>query len=377
MSIFDIGLDQLRRRTSMKWRAYPTDVLPMWVAEMDCRPAPAVAEVLRTAIDEGDTGYPIGTDYEQAYAEFAADVWSWRFDPARQAIIVPDVMQGIVQVLDLLGTRGAPVVINPPVYPQFYKYLGWAQREVIEAPLTEDGRIDLATLEAAFTRSDGPRPEAYLLCNPHNPHGTVHTPEELTAVLELADRHGVRIVSDEIHAPLVATPARHTPILALPGSDEAIIVTSASKSWNLAGLKAGLAIGGAAVADRLRTMPDQVTHSASHLGIVSHVAGLRHGRDWLQQLLTEIEGNKRLLGELLADQLPGVRFVAQPGTYLAWLDCRELDLSDPYKEFLAAGVALNDGVAFGTGGAGHVRMNLATSPEIITEGVRRMAKVRG
>lgn len=376
MSIFDIPLDQLRRRTSMKWRAYPADVLPMWVAEMDCRPAPAIAATLRQAVDEGDTGYPIGTDYEQAYAEYAADVWDWHFDPAHQAIIVPDVMQGIVQVLDLLGTPGAPVVINPPVYPQFYKYLGWAHREIVEAPLCQDGRLDLAALEAAFTRTDGPRPEAYLLCNPHNPHGTVHTAEELTAVVELANRHGVRVVSDEIHAPLVAAPARHVPILAVPGSEEAVVVTSASKSWNLAGLKAGLAIGGSAVAERLQTMPDQVTHSASHLGIVSHVAGLRHARDWLQELLGELESNKRLLTDLLAAQLPGVRFVPQPGTYLAWLDCRELDLSDPYKEFLAAGVAFNDGVAFGTGGAGHVRMNLATSPEIITEGVSRMARLR-
>ncbi|OYO22198.1 cystathionine beta-lyase [Enemella dayhoffiae] len=344
---------------------------------MDCRPAPEVTETLSRAIHAGDTGYPVGTGYEQAYAAYAADVWGWEFDPRRQAIIVPDVMQGIIAVLDLLGERGAPVVVNPPVYPQFYKYLGWAGREVVEAPLTAEGRIDLATLEAAFTRTDGPQPEAYLLCNPHNPHGTVPTREELAAVAELANRHGVRLVSDEIHAPLVATTTRHVPLLSVPGTEEAVIVSSASKSWNLAGLKAGLAIGGSAVAERLLGMPDQVTHSASHLGVLAHVAALTEARGWLTELMGEVQANKQLLSDLLADQLPEVGFRVEPATYLAWLDCRALGLADPYRSFLQAGVALNNGVDFGTGGVGHVRMNLATSPEIITEAVRRMAAVRG
>lgn len=374
MTVFDLPLEELRRRTSLKWTAYPPDVLPVWVAEMDCRPAPQVIEALTHAIVGGDTGYPVGRPYEHALAEYAAEVWDWEFDPVAHAIQVPDVMQGIVSVLDLLGTRGAPVVINPPVYPQFFKYLAWGERPIIEVPLTENGRLDLEGLGKAFAGESGQKPEAFLLCNPHNPHGTVPTRDELTTVARLAAEHGVRIISDEIHAPLVSAPAEHTPILSVDGVRDAVIIISASKAWNLAGLKSALAIGSPDIADRLIRMPDEVTHSVSYLGIVSHVAALREGREWLAEALAEIEANRALLSSLLAEQLPEVRYQPGEATYLAWLDCRGLGLPDPGKTFLDKGrVALNNGLTFGSVGAGHVRMNLATSPEIIAEAVRRMA----
>ncbi|MDO5683980.1 MAG: aminotransferase class I/II-fold pyridoxal phosphate-dependent enzyme [Propionibacteriaceae bacterium] len=374
MTVFDLSLDELRRRQSLKWQAYPPDVLPVWVAEMDCRPAPPVLAALTEAASDGDTGYPIGRSYEQALAEYAAATWDWTFDPVAQAIPVPDVMQGIIAVLDLLGTRGAPVVINPPVYPQFYKYLQWAGRPIIEVQQTAEGRIDLAGLEAAFSGAHGVKPEAYLLCNPQNPQGTAPTREELTAVARLAAEHGVRIVSDEIHAPLVSAPARHTPILAVDGIQDAVIIISASKAWNLAGLKAAVAIGSPDIAPRLVAMPDEVTHSISYLGVRTHVTALTEGQPWLDEVLSEIEANRRLLSSLLAEQLPQVRYLPGDATYLAWLDCRELGLDDPGTTFLDRGrVALNNGLTFGAGGTGHVRMNLATSPEIITEAVRRMA----
>lgn len=375
-TIFNLDLAELRTRRSMKWSQYGPEVLPLWVAEMDCRPAPAVAEILTDAIQRGDTGYPTGTPYEHAMARYAAQHWDWEFDPARQAIIVPDVMQGIVAVLDLLGTRGAPVVINPPVYPQFFKYLGWGTRPIIEVPLTEEGRIDLADLAAAFAGESGAKPEAYLLCNPHNPTATAHTREELTAVVELANQHGVRIISDEIHAPLVSAPARFVPLLSIDGVRDAVSIISASKAWNLAGLKAALAIGTPDIADRLQRMPDEVTHSASYLGIMSHIAALEHGQPWLEQALSEIEANRQLLSDLLAEQLPGVRYRPGPATYLGWLDCRGLGLDNPFQAFLDAGVAFNKGTTFGAVGEGHVRINLATSPEILTEAVRRMTLAR-
>ncbi|WP_432557545.1 MalY/PatB family protein [Granulicoccus sp. GXG6511] len=374
MTVFDLSLDELRRRKSLKWQTYPADVLPVWVAEMDCRPAPAVLEALTAAAADGDTGYPVGRPYEVAFAEYAAEVWDWTFDPVTQAIPVPDVMQGIVAVLDLLGTRGAPVVINPPVYPQFYKYLTWADRPIIEVQQTEDGRIDLEALGAAFAGEGGLKPEAYLLCNPQNPQGTAPTREELTVVARLAAEHGVRIVSDEIHAPLVSAPARHTPMLSIDGVQDAVIIISASKAWNLAGLKSAVAIGSPDIAGRLIAMPDEITHSISYLGVVTHVTALREGREWLADALGEIEANRRLLSRLLNEQLPQVRYLPGEATYLAWLDCRDLGLEDPGRTFLNRGrVALNNGLTFGAGGAGHVRMNLATSPEIITDAVRRMA----
>lgn len=281
-------------------------------------------------------------------------------------------MHGIVEILDHFTEPGSPVVVNPPVYPSFYEYLEWAGRPTVEALLTPEGRLDLEAVERAYTGAS--RPAAHLICNPHNPHGMVPTADELAALADLANRHGVLVISDEIHAPLISAPARHAPWLTVPGGETGIVVTSASKAWNLAGLKAALAIGGADVAANLRRLPAQVTGGASHVGIVAHTAALTDAREWIDQVMVEIEQNRVLLASLLRDHLPEVSLAAGPATYLGWLDCRSLGLDNPYATFLERGrVAFNPGPAFGTGGEGFVRMNLGTSPEIITDGVRRMA----
>jgi cystathionine beta-lyase len=178
-------------------------------------------------------------------------------------------------------------------------------------------------------------------------------------------------VADEIHAPV--TTADFVPYLSV--ADDGLSLMSASKAWNLAGLKAALAIAGPAAADDLARLPEEVSHGPSHVGILAHTAAFRDGVGWLDALLDDLDDNRRLLTELLAEHLPAVRYTPAPGTYLAWLDCRELGLGDdPAKTFLKQGkVALNSGIPFGTGGAGFVRMNLATSPEILTEAVQRMA----
>lgn len=358
----------------MKWQAYPADVLPAWVAEMDCLPAPAVTDRMQQVLADGDTGYPHGDIYQQAFARYAGDTWGWRPDPATQMMTMPDVMQGIVAVLRLFTDPGDHVVINPPVYPMFYTYLRWGEREALEVPLSEEGSLDLAALADAFAGRRSPKPVAYLLCSPHNPHGSVFTRDELAEVARLAREHSVRVISDEIHAPLVSAPAVHVPYLSVPGSEDAFIITSASKSWNLAGIKAGLAVAGPESASLLGSVPREVTHGASHLGLIAHSAALDDGREWLAQALAEIEANRRLLVDLLANRLPQATYRPGPGTYLAWVDCRGLGLDDPAQEFLRRGrVALNNGTAFGLGGPGFARVNLATSPQILTEVVERMA----
>jgi len=370
-----LSLDQLRRRTSIKWRHYPADVLPLWVAEMDVPVAKPIASALTDAIRLGDTGYPAGTDYAEAVSEFAASRWNWQVDVDRTAI-VPDVMLGIVEVLKLVTGPGDAVVVNSPVYTPFYWFVEHMDRVVAESPLSDDHRIDLGSLSDAFERatSNGRR-AAYLLCSPHNPTGTVHTRDELLAVAELAAHHRVRVVVDEIHAPVVHPGATQVPYLSLPGSEDSFALVSASKAWNLAGLKAALAVAGSEAVADLARMPEEVSHGPSHLGIIAHSAGFRAGAEWLDAVLSGLDRNRHLLAELLAEHLPDVRYRPPEGTYLAWLDCRELDMGDdPAAVFLARGrVALNSGPAFGTGGAGHVRLNLATSPDIITEAVRRMA----
>ncbi|MGW0706324.1 MalY/PatB family protein [Streptomyces sp. NPDC002643] len=392
----ELSLERLRRRTSMKWRTYPADVLPLWVAEMDVALAEPVARAITDAVALGDTGYPAGTAYAEALAGFARERWGWDGLVVERTAIVPDVMLGVVEMIKLVSGPGDPVIVNSPVYTPFYQFVENMDRRVVEAPLGPDGRIDFAVLEGAFERAGGARvrPErdgdartrreyaggassrpVYLLCSPHNPTGTLHTAAELTEVARLSRAYGVRVVADEIHAPIVASGAAFVPYLSVPGGEGGLSLMSASKAWNLAGLKAAVAIAGPESAEDLARLPEEVGHGPSHVGVIAHTAALREGGAWLDALLAGLDDNRRLLSALLAERLPAVRYTPAEATYLAWLDCRELGLGeDPAAVFLDRGrVALNSGPSFGTGGAGFVRMNLATSPELITEGVRRMA----
>lgn len=218
-------------------------------------------------------------------------------------------MLGVVEMLRLVTDRGDNVIVNSPVYAPFYAFVSHDGRRVVEAPLGPDGRIDLATLDDSFAqaRKHAGRSGAvaYLLCNPHNPTGAVHTGDELLAVADLARRHGVRVVSDEIHAPLVLAGTHFTPYLSVPGAENALALTSASKAWNLAGLKAALAIAGPEAAADLSRMPEEVGHGASHLGLIAHTAAFRTGGDWLDALLTGLDENRTLLTDLVGEHLPG------------------------------------------------------------------------
>ncbi|MDX6277769.1 MAG: cysteine-S-conjugate beta-lyase [Nocardioidaceae bacterium] len=372
----DLTLDQLRQRTSMKWREYEPDVLPLWVAEMDVRLAAPIVDAMTKAIADGDTGYPHGSAYAEAYADFAANRWGWEGVDSTRTALVADVMTGIVEVFALVSEPGDPVVVNPPVYPPFFGFIDYSRREVVEAPLAEDGRLDLDALEAAFIHAGAEgRPVTYLLCNPQNPTAVFHTADELAGVAALASTYGVRVVVDEIHGPLVEE--GFVPYLSVPDTGNAFAVCSASKAWNLAGAKAALVIAGEEAADDLARMHEMVSHGPSHLGAIAHTAALRAGQDWLDALHADLADNRALLADLLAEHLPGVQWRQSPAMFLAWLDCRELGLGDdPAAAFLEQGrVAVNPGLDFGTVGAGHVRLNYGTTPEILTEAIQRMGRV--
>ena len=372
MALLSLSLDELRTRTSLKWRHYPADVLPMWVAEMDVAMHPAVRETLLGAIDRGDTGYPDGTAYAEAFAAMAAARWDWQLDVPAQVRRAGDVMNSVLAVLEATTSPGDAVVINPPVYPPFQMVVSGYRRTITEAPLTAAGRLDLATLEAAFAGPDHPR--AYLLCSPHNPTGAVHTAAELTAVMELAARYDVRVVVDEIHACLVDPGADFVPLLTVPGGERAISVTSAGKAWNLAAVKAGLIIAGADAGAVLGALPPLAQQSSGHLGNLLHTAALTHAQDWVDELAGEIATNKQVLARELGAHLPEVGYTPADGTYLAWADCSALGLSDPSRQFLDVGrVAFSPGVNFARSHRQWVRINLACSPELVLEGVRRMA----
>jgi cysteine-S-conjugate beta-lyase len=369
-------LHELRQRSSSKWRTYPRDVLPLTVAEMDYPLAIPIATALREAIDRSDTGYATArSGLGDALAGFADRRWGWQIDPSG-VTAVTDVGAGVVELLRALADPGAGVVINSPVYPPFFDWVPEAKTSLVRVPLAHDEegwRLDLAALESAFASG----PSVYVLCNPHNPVGRVHTLEELAAVVGLARRYGVTIVSDEIHAPLVLRGATFTPVLAVPGAAEvAVSVVSASKAWNLAGLKCAMVVAGSptmnAVVDRF---PPEVRWRTGHLGVIAAIAAFEEGESWLDELLVTLEKRRSDLRDLLVRDLAMVRWHPPEATFLAWLDCRAIGSGDePRDLFLERGrVALEPGLRFGPEGDGYVRLNFATSPELLVDAISRMA----
>ncbi len=368
--VLDVSLDALRRdRTSVKWRLYGPDVIPAWVAEMDAVPCPAVADAVSAAMARGDTGYTWAAPYAEALARFAADRWAWEVDPA-SAMSMPDVMIGVLECLRLFTSRGDVVVVSPPCYSSFFEFIEGYGRRVLEAPLTPAGRLDETMLDRAFgAATAGGARAAYLLSNPQNPTGVVHTRDELTMLAAVAHAHGVRVIADEIHAPLVLTGASFTPYLSVPGGERGIALISASKGWNLAGLKCALAVPGGDAGADLARVPEVARHGASHLAAIAHTAALDEGRDWLDALLGELDENRRHLAARLAAELPDVGYRIPEATYLAWLDLRSTGLGDdPARALLdRARVALSPGRIYGTPGRGFARLNFATSRPILDE----------
>lgn len=376
----DLDPDRIRRlRRSVKWVRYPADVLPAWIAEMDLPLAEPIVAALHAAIDAGNTGYvdPGTADLGGTFAGFAARQLGWTVDP-EQVALIPDVNAGIAELVRVITEPGDGVVVNTPAYPPFFAGIADVGRRVVRVPMRTDPDLgwvlDLAATERAFRA--GVR--AYLLCNPHNPTGRVFTGNELLELAALAERYEVTVISDEIHAPLVLPGAVHVPWLALDGypAEYGIALHSASKAFDLAGLKCAVAV---TASPRMRAvvarLPEEVPYRASILGAIASAAAFTEGDGWLAAVRTQLDGTRQLLARLLAEQLPAVRYRPPQASYLTWLDCRALDLGgDPAAAFLARGrVALSRGLDFGDEGWGFARLNIATSSGLVTEAVRRMA----
>jgi cysteine-S-conjugate beta-lyase len=365
----DVSLDELRRRCSIKWRRYPPDVLPAWVAELDVPLAPPVERALAEAVARADTGYASPDDLAAAFAAFAGSRWGWSVDPAR-TLVCADIMSGVAELLRALTEPGDRVVVNPPVYPPFFTVVREVGREIVEAPLGADWRLDLDALEAAF--AGGAR--CHLLCSPHNPTGTVHTRAELEAVAELAARHDVLVIADEVHAPMTLPGAAFVPYLDV-APDNALALVSASKAWNVPGLKCALVVAGSAdAAAALARVPTNVRFHVGHFGVLANIAAYTEGAEWLDGLVAHLDAQRDRLEQLLAAELPQARSVRPQAGYLAWLDCRALGLGeDPAAAFLQRGrVALSSGLPFGEQGKGFARLNIGTSGALLAEAVARM-----
>jgi cystathionine beta-lyase len=378
MDPFDVPDADLRECWSVKWTLPPEGVLPAWVAEMDARPCPPVHAAVRAAVERGTFGYPpfdALTDLRQVFAAFAAARYGWQVDPAL-VVSTGDVMAGIRFVLETL-CEPAPVVVPVPSYPPLLHVVPLTGRQLVTVPALDSGRLlDVGAIEAAF--ADGAR--TLLLSNPHNPLGRAWTAAELEALRDAAERHGARVISDEIHAPLVLPGATHVPYASVEGTARHVTtVTSASKAFNVPGLKcAQIVTGTPADAAVLAGVHFVANHGVSPLGLVATRTAYAEGGPWLDAVVAALADRRADLAKLLDERLPAVAWTPPEATYLAWLDLSATGYADPVARALEAGdVMLSKGPDFGPGNELATRLAFATSAERLERIVDGLARAWG
>jgi cystathionine beta-lyase len=374
---------ELRERGSFKWTKGGDGVIGAFVAEMDFGVAPPVRAALLDVLERADLGYLSEHAVNQlaaACAGWQRDHYGWAVDPA-WVRPVPDVITALMAAIIVFSRPGSPVIVPVPAYMPFLKVPGDVGREIITVPMAADGgryTLDLDGIDAAFKRGG----HLLILCNPCNPVGRVYDAAELRALTAVVDANGGRVFADEIHAPLVYPGGVHLPYAATSETAAAHTVTgtAASKGWNLPGLKcAQLLLSAAADAAVWAGRGPMFEHGTSTPGAWASAAAYAEGGAWLAEVVDYLDGSRRLLGELLAGQLPEVGYEPPEATYLAWLDCRALLAghgieTSPAEFFLAkAGVLATDGAACGQPGEGHIRLNFGTPRPILREIVRRLA----
>lgn len=369
--------DQLRAAGSRKWTAFP-GCIGAFVAEMDFGIAPPIRQALDKVMTDGLTGYlttKLLRDLREACASWQQAHHGWAVAPD-DIQVMPDVLSALEVVLRHFLPAGTPVVVPTPCYMPFIPILEWCGNPVLQLPMLREGEgwvMDEAGLDAAFAQGAG----LLLLCNPHNPIGKVFSREELLRISAIVERHGARVFSDEIHAPLVFEGAQHVPYAALneTAAQQAITAVSASKMWNLAGLKCAQFVFTRDTDRALwRKIGHRVNDATATFGVIAQTVAWAQGEPWRQQVLAYLQGNRDLLAQELAEQLPQVGHIPAQGTYLAWLDCRALALTpSPQPFFLQqAKVALTDGRD--CMGEGHVRFNFALPRPLLAQAVHQMAQ---
>jgi len=372
----------LRARGSAKWTAPGPGGFGAGVAEMDFGAAPPVLDALAGLSAQANFGYlppPLGDELAAACSEFQWRRYGWPVDPA---LIhhVPDVIKAFEIAITHFSRPGSPVILPTPAYMPFLIVPGLLGREIIQVRMRDDGAgfftLDLDAISGAF-RAGG---HLVVFCNPYNPLGRVFTTAEMAQLTDVVDRHGGRVFADEIHGPIVYPGTRHVPYASTSAAAAAhtLTATSASKAWNLPGLKcAQVILTNEPDRQRWEEMGFFAAHGASNPGVVANIAAYRHGEAWLDEVLAYLDDGRRLLADLLGRHLPQVRHRPPDGTYLAWLDCTGLDLScSPGQLVTDRGhVTVVDGPRFGAGGAGSFRLNFATPHPVLAEMVEHIAAV--
>jgi cystathionine beta-lyase len=377
---FDLPIDR-RNSDSAKWNWFDPDVLPMWVADMDFQSPEPIIRALRERAEHGVYGYAFGSrELSEILVERLRTRHHMEVLPEHLHYL-PNIVVGLNVVTQAVGARGDGVLLMPPIYFPFFNAITAQERVVNDVPLLAtriNGNLhyemDIDALEAAIT----PQTKLLLFCNPHNPVGRVYTRAELERLADLCLRHDLIICSDEIHCDLVYQPESHISIASLAPEIAARTVTliAPSKAFNLPGLGFGAAV---VPNDDLRERISKIAWStgehAYSMGIVAATAAYGRGQPWLDELVVYLRGNRDALVEYVNMHLPGVATTCPEGTFLAWLDCRELGLENPNQFFLEkARVGLTDGAPFGKGGEGFVRLNFGCPRTTLVEGLERMKR---
>jgi cystathionine beta-lyase len=378
--------DQLLQRRgteSFKWRTYPDDVLPLWVADMDFMSPEPVRRALREVVDHGVFGYPRGLhgdatdlpEYVQTIVERLRDRFAWQVEP-QDVIFLPGVVVGMNAMCNMFRVQGGSIAVQPPVYPPILDAphtAGLTRREALLARQS-DGTyaIDWDQFDAALQADT----RAFILCNPHNPVGRVFRRDELERMAEMCLARNVLICSDEIHGDLIYRGQQHLPIATLDPTiaQHAITFFAPSKTFNLPGLQAAVVIiQNAELRQRFQAARQMMIPWVSVMGLAAMQAAYREGQAWLDQLLVYLEANRDFVHDFVANHLPGLSMAKPEGTYLAWIDCRGANLENPYEFFLdKAKVALSNGVSYGAGGQGFVRLNFGCPRSTLEQALRQM-----
>ncbi len=373
---------ELRARGSFKWTAPGPGGFGAAVAEMDFGAAPAILDALARLSADARFGYlppPLADELAVACAGFQQRRYGWDVDPM-QVRHVPDVIKALEIAITQFSRPGSPVILPTPAYMPFLTVPGFLGREIIQVRMRGDDAgfftLDLDAIDDAFRRGG----HLLIFCNPYNPLGRVFTADEMALLTDVVEARGGRVFADEIHGPLVYPGTRHIPYASTSDAAAAhtLTATSASKGWNLPGLKcAQVILTSEADRQHWEELGVFATHGASNPGVAANIAAFTHGEGWLDEVVGYLDDSRRLLADLLARHLPRVRYRPPDGTYLAWLDCTALDLPGSPGELVTdrAHVTVVDGPAFGAGGAGAFRLNFATPQPILAEIVQRIAAV--
>lgn len=329
-------------------------------------------------VSHSDLGYLSSIpELGNAFAGFAKRRWDWQLNP-EYVRLCTDVGVGMVEVIRATTSPGDKVLVNSPIYQNFYNWINETKVELVDVPFIHsqnNWELDFANIEAQYAAGV----KVHAICSPHNPLGRVFSHEELSRIADLAKKYGVTVISDEIHAPLTFPGRKFLPFLAVSeaAAEVGICVTSSSKAFNIAGLKSAIIISQVKEKhELLAKMPQSVHFRSSILGAFAAVVAFNECDEWLDGAIATIESNAHFLKTLLNAQLPAARYEIPECSYLAWVDVSQLNLGeDPAKVFLEKGrVAFNAGKIYGKEASQFVRINLATSESVLTEAVNRMVK---